>query len=122
MGLMTQILGPRESIFMTYVVGTLIAFLMIGMAHGGNLKSWQTVPWYAFTAGLFGLVIVGSIGYVIPRLGLSTGFTVIVATQFIGGVIIDHYGLFGATVRPIDGPKLVGLGLLMAGVALLVRQ
>jgi transporter family-2 protein len=44
-----------------------------------------------------------------------------VATQFVAGAIIDHYGLFGAMVRPMDLTKALGLGLLMAGVTLLVR-
>ena len=36
--------------------------------RGGNLQSWQNVPTYALTTGVLGLVIVGTIGYVVPRL------------------------------------------------------
>ncbi|NJL46645.1 MAG: EamA-like transporter family protein [Leptolyngbyaceae cyanobacterium SM2_5_2] len=121
MGVLTTALGPLESVFITYLGGTLIATVVMITIQGGNLKAWSTVPWYALTTGLMGLLIVGSIGYVVPRLGLAAGFTAMVAAQFIGGAIIDHYGLFHAAIRPMDGPKVLGMALLMVGVALLVR-
>ncbi|PSN19121.1 EamA-like transporter family protein [filamentous cyanobacterium CCP5] len=121
MGLMTQIMGPRESILVTYAGGMAIAVLLVLSTQDNNLKAWPLVPWYALTAGAFGLIIVGTIGFVVPRLGLATGFGVIVATQFIFGVLIDQFGLFGADIRPIDLPKLVGLGLIVSGVALMGR-
>lgn len=121
MGLMSQALGPLESIFITYAGGFLFASLAMILVRGGNLKVLPTIPWYAFTSGFLGLIIIGVIAYVVPRLGLATGFTVIVAAQFVCSVIIDHYGLLGVMVRPLDLPRLLGLGLVMAGVTLMVR-
>jgi transporter family-2 protein len=121
MGLISVAMGPLESVFITYAGGAVIVATAMVVAQGGNLKAWNTVPWYALTSGLMGLVIIGAIGYVVPRLGVAAGFTVMVATQFVAGAIIDHYGLFGAMVRPMDLTKVLGLGLLMAGVTLLVR-
>lgn len=121
MGLLSVAMGPLESVFITYSGGAVVVAMAMLVAQGGNLKAWNTVPWYALTSGLMGLVIIGAIGYVVPRLGVAAGFTVMVATQFVAGAIIDHYGLFGAMVRPMDLTKALGLGLLMAGVTLLVR-
>ncbi|MEY3296975.1 MAG: hypothetical protein RLZZ597_235 [Cyanobacteriota bacterium] len=121
MGLLSVAMGPLESVFITYSGGAVVVVVAMLVAQGGNLKGWNTVPWYALTSGLMGLVIIGAIGYAVPRLGVAAGFTVMVATQFVAGAIIDHYGLFGAIVRPMDLTKVLGLGLLMAGVTLLVR-
>ena len=121
MGLLSVAMGPLESVFITYAGGAVVVAMAMVVAQGGNLKAWNTVPWYALTSGLMGLVIIGAIGYVVPRLGVAAGFTVMVATQFVAGAIIDHYGLFGAMVRPMDLTKALGLGLLMVGVTLLVR-
>jgi transporter family-2 protein len=68
-----------------------------------------------------GLVIVGTISYTIPRLGLSKAFTIIVASQFLLASILDHYGLLGAVVRPMDLSRLAGMSLLVVGVWLIVR-
>ena len=70
---------------------------------------------------ILGLIIVGSIGYVVPRLGVTKGFTLIVASQFVIASLIDHYGFFGATVRPMDFARLMGLGLMLIGVWMVVR-
>jgi transporter family-2 protein len=116
MGLMDQGLGTRESVFITYFSGGILAAIMMLSMRGGNLRSWQQVPWYAFTAGIAGLIIVGSIGYVVPRLGLATGFTIMIAAQFLLAALIDHFGWLGASQRLLDPTKSLGLLIMLVGV------
>ena len=122
MGVMDQRLGTKESVFLTYAIGGLIISLFLWATRFGNLKAIRLVPWYAYTSGLLGLVIVGSISYAVPRLGVSRAFTVLVAAQFFIAVLIDHYGLFSAAVQPVTGPRLLGLALISAAVWLVVRK
>jgi transporter family-2 protein len=121
MGLMDRALGTRESIFVTYAGGGLMITLLMLAFRGSHLKNWQAVPWYAFGSGILGLIIVGSIGYVVPRLGVAKGFTLIVASQFVIAALIDHFGFFGAGVRPLDLTRLLGLCLILLGVWIAVR-
>ena len=118
MGLMDQGMGTRESVFVTYAGGGLAIALYMLALHGGNLRNVGNVPVYALSAGLVGLVIVGSIGFTVPRLGLVTAFTVLVASQFISGALVDHFGLFGAVVRPLDAVRLIGMLVVLVGVYL----
>ena len=120
-GLLDQGIGSMESVFITYIGGALLIGLIMLLLRGGNLGAWQNVPWYALTAGVMGLVIIGTLSYSVPRLGLVTAFTVIVATQFIGGALVDHFGMFGAEVRPLDWSRLVGILVLLAGVWLIIK-
>lgn len=121
MGLMDQGLGTRESVFLTYASGGLVVALVMLAARGGNLRAWASVPWYALTAGLLGLVIVGTIGYTVPRLGLAVAFTIIVAAQFVMAALIDHFGWLGAEVRPMELTRLAGVLVLTLGVWLMTR-
>ena len=121
MGLMDKNIGTLESVFITYVSGGIIAALAMLASRGGNLRAFQAVPWYALSSGLVGLIIIGSIGYTVPRLGLSKAFTIIVTSQFLVAAILDHYGLLGAAVRPMDLSRLAGMALLVGGVWLIVR-
>jgi transporter family-2 protein len=121
MGLMDKNIGTRESVFITYVSGGIIAALVMLAARGGNLKAWQGVPWYALGSGVVGLVIVGTIGYTVPRMGLSKAFTIIVATQFIVAALLDHFGLLGAAVRPLELTRLLGMVVLILGVWLIMK-
>ena len=122
MGVMDQQLGTIESVFITYGSGGLLVGLMMLLLRGGNLAEWRSVPPYILATGILGLIIVSTIGYVTPRLGLVTAFTVLIATQFVLGGIIDHFGWFGAEIRPLDGTKLAGVGVLLLGIWLVMRN
>lgn len=122
MGTMDRIIGTRESAFVTYAGGGLIiTLLMIFVWRGGNLAEWRSVPPYALFAGVFGLIIVSSIGYATARMGLIAAFGVILAAQYISGAVIDHYGLLGAEVRQLDAGRIVGMAVLALGAWLIVR-
>ncbi|WP_420630120.1 DMT family transporter [Candidatus Leptofilum sp.] len=122
MGVLDQQIGTIESVFITYGSGGLLVGITMLLLRGGNLATWREVPIHFFLTGILGLIIVGTIGYVTPRLGLVTAFTILIATQFLLGGIIDHFGWFGAEVRPLDPTKLLGIGILMLGVWLIIRN
>ena len=121
MGVMDQSLGTLESVFITYGSGALLMGLIMLIARGGNLHAWRTLPWHVLLAGAAGLLIVGGLSYVTPRLGLVTTFTIFVAAQFVFGALMDHFGLLGATVRPINFSTLAGMVIVLVGVWLIVK-
>lgn len=121
MGVMTQIMGTRESIFITYGSGGLLISLLLLLSGGGNLAAWRAVPPYAFSAGILGLIIVGSIGYATARYGLVVTFAVLLVAQYGAAALIDHFGWLGATARPLDGVRLLGIALLLIGAWLALR-
>ena len=121
MGLMDQQIGTLESVFITYASGGVLVGLAMLLNRGGNLAAWPTVPWYAFSSGLLGLVIVGAIGYGTARLGLVTSMTIIIAAQYFTCAVIDHFGLLGADLRPLDAVRISGIGLMLLGTWLVIR-
>ena len=121
MGLMDKAFGTRESIFLTYGSGGLIAAVVMLVAGWSDLRQWTRVPWYAFSAGVLGLVIVGTIGYVVQRMGAGKAFTLIIASQLILAAAIDHFGLFGASARPLELSRAIGLVAMLFSVWLVVR-
>lgn len=122
MGVMDQSIGTRESVFITYAGGGLVITLLMLFLRGGNLRAATTVPWYALTAGLLGLVIVGTIGFTVPRLGLTSALTLVLAGQYIASVLIERFGWFGTPVRPFEWTRALGIFLLLLGVWLTTRK
>ena len=51
-----------------------------------------------------------------PRIGLANFIVCDVSAQIIISVVIDHFGLLGAMVRPVSITRLAGIGLLIAGI------
>lgn len=122
MGLLDQVLGTRESVFITYAGGGALIAVYTMMRKGNNLGAWREVPPYALLTGLLGLIIVGTIGYVVPRLGVASGFTLLVASEFVAAALIDHFGLFGAEVRPFTAARVLGLTITFLGVWIVLRR
>lgn len=119
--LMSQRIGTMESVFIIHVGGTVMAGLLLIAMGGGNLGAWHKVPWYALGAGVFGLVVLSAVSYTIPRIGVATTVTLIVVAQLILSTLLDHFGLLGTSVRPVDLPRVVGLAVLFLGTWLMVR-
>ena len=121
MGLLDKTIGTLEGVFITYAGGGLLISLVLILIRGGNLGAWQSVPWYAYSSGALGLIIVGAIGYSAPRLGLVATFTIIVSSQFVVAALIDHFGVLGAATRPLDLSRMLGIALLLVGIWLTIR-
>lgn len=121
MGLMDRGIGSVESVFITYCGGGLLIVAVMLLLRGGNLAAFRGVPWFALTSGVFGLIIVGAIGFSVPRLGLVAGMTILVSAQLATGAVLDHFGLLGAAPRPLDLTRLLGLGVLVGGIWLTMR-
>ncbi len=121
MGLMDSGMGTLESMFITYGSGAALISIAILLLRGANLGAWRSVPAYALTAGVLGLIIIGAIGYTVPRLGLVPALTILVAAQFIAAGLINHFGILGASLQPLDLTRLLGMAVVLFGIWLIIR-
>jgi transporter family-2 protein len=119
--ILSQRLGLFESVFIVHIGGAIIALIPLLFFSGGKLSQWRSVPWYALGAGVFGLVVIASISYMIPRVGVAAAITTIVAGQLLVGTALDHFGLLGATVRSFDATRVLGLAVVLVGVWITVK-
>ncbi len=111
MGTMDRLAGTATSVLITYGLGAIIAAI-VWLLKGRPLEGVKQIPWYAWSAGAFGLVIVAGIGYAAPRLGLARTLVVTVAAQLLAAMLID---------RQFDFTRVAGLALTVAGVWVVVQ-
>jgi len=121
MAVLDRGIGTLESVFITYGGGGLLIGLVMLALRGGNLGAWTTVPGYTLASGVLGLVIVASIGFSAPRLGLVAALTVVVAAQFLTGALIENFGWLGTSLHPIGPGRILGIVCLLTGTWLLIR-
>jgi len=119
-GIITEQLGVIENAFIVFGGGFLTALVLILINQGGKIRGWNSLPWYVLLAGPLGIVIITSIGYAIPRIGLASTLTLIVVSQLIIGVLFDHFGWLAA-VRPLDTGRIIGILLLFVGTWIVLR-
>ncbi|MFF0469442.1 DMT family transporter [Micromonospora zamorensis] len=84
-----------------------------------QLKPLRTVPWWGWLGGLAGAIYVTSMFLFIPRIGAAPTVALTVAGQQLVSVAVDQYGLLRLPRRRVNGRRLAGVAVLLAGVALL---
>jgi bacterial/archaeal transporter family-2 protein len=116
------------SVYGASLVLCVVAFgtiLATALATGAGLPAREALagaPWWHYAAGCFFTVYVVSITFVAPKIGLGNAIILVVVAQIFTAVVIDHFGLFGAGVQPLDWKRGIGIALLVAGVALAKSQ
>jgi bacterial/archaeal transporter family-2 protein len=65
--------------------------------------------------GFYGL----SATIIIPRLGAASFIAYILIAQLLTSAVVDQFGLFGMARRPIDITKVIALGMIAAGIAVM---
>lgn len=114
--------SPVNAALVSFAVGTL-ALLAIAAAlrTTPDVAAMRALPAWAWLGGLYGAVFVVAAAYAVPRLGVATTITLIVAGQLLLSLMLDHFGALGVPRQPMTLSRLAGVGLVIAGV-LLVRR
>ncbi len=75
--------------------------------------------WTLYLGGIFGFIVIAAAVLVFPRLGAAYAIALMVAGQCLAALLIDHYGLMGMAKSPATLPRVLGVALVAAGVAVL---
>src|SRR6516162_1359373 len=98
--------------------GALATVLAIAAGLAGSVQ----VAMMSRLGEVMGLIIVLSITYAGPRIGITATVGILIAGQLTMGAAIDRWGLFGSDRIALHWPRLLGIGLLAAGAALSLRK
>lgn len=92
---------------------TVALVLTKSLPHATDLANAKPIEYLGgFIVGFY----VISATLLAPRIGLANFIVCAVSAQIIISVVIDHFGLLGAMARPVSVTRLVGIGLLIAGI------
>jgi len=84
-----------------------------------SLRVMASVPWWAWSGGLFGGIFILLAILLLPSLGAATLFALVIAGQVLAAITLDHFGVLGLAPHPISTARLAGAVLLIAGVVLM---
>lgn len=109
--------SPVYASMFSFVVGTIGLLVYILLTR--QSISWAGVkdaPSYVWLGGLLGAFYVTVIILAFPKLGPGLTFGLVVAGQMIVSVLLEHNNILVAQQNPINAMKLLGIGLVIAGV------
>lgn len=114
--------SPVNAAFVSFAVGTLVLLVaVVALRARPDWSGVQALPWYAWLGGAYGAVFVVAAAFAAPRLGVASTITLMIAGQLVAGMVVDHFGGFGIAPRPVNLVRLLGVGLVFAGVVLVRR-
>jgi len=116
--------GSFEAATFSFLVGTVALVLILLVARGGvgGIGQIGRVPWWGLVGGLLGAVYVSVALIAVRTLG-ATGLTAaVIAGQLVISLVIDRLGLLGVAKHGVGVGRILGVVLLVAGVALIVRK
>ena len=120
--LATAVAGPVNAAFVSFAVGTAALGILAAILHTRpDIAASKALPWYAWVGGLYGAIFVVAAAWAVPRLGVATTITLMVAGQLMISLVLDHFGALGVPQAPISLTRLAGVALVIGGV-LLVRR
>jgi transporter family-2 protein len=116
-------IGVLEALaFSTLLTAVLagIGLLVVRLSLAGYGRALHQ-PWWMLMGGVMGLLIVFTVTYAGPRIGVAATVGILIAGQLAMGALIDRFGWFGSEQIGLGWPRLTGLALLAAGAALSLR-
>jgi bacterial/archaeal transporter family-2 protein len=101
------------------LVVAVAAVSLTGQARALTLVVGQ--PLWLLLAGVLMAFYLLSITWIAPRFGVGNAVFCVLLGQMLAAAVIDHFGLFGARIVPMNGQRLAGI-LTMAGGLVLIQR
>ena len=119
-GIARSVGNPFAATAVMFAIAAIVALgLTLPLYGPPTLAQLRSVAPISYGAGL----LIGFYGLsatiIIPRFGAASFIAYILIAQLLSSAVVDQFGLFGMEKRPIDITKLVGLLVMVAGIAVM---
>ncbi|GAA5507870.1 DMT family transporter [Novipirellula caenicola] len=115
---------PYQAALISFAVGTgllLILCLFTGVFPPSFQSSPGQLPWWIWSGGAIGVVVVTTSLFFVPRVGSVPWFAAIMTGQTLAAILLDHYGWLGNPQASASPLRMLGVGLLVAGVLVIAQ-
>jgi len=114
--------GLLESGLVSFAVGTIFLAAAVLLLGRGSLLRVVEIPAWQLSGGVLGAFMVVATTMAAPRIGVLSTLVAMIFGNLVMAAIIDHKGWFGLNVIVFDWRRLLGLALVLAGIALVMRR
>jgi transporter family-2 protein len=111
--------APIATGAVSFLVATAAMLAVLAAAPRGRRAPAAVgdLPWWGWLGGLCGATYVTSVFLLIPEIGTAATIALTVAGQQLASVLVDRHGLLRLPRRAIPRTRLIGVAVLLAGVA-----
>jgi transporter family-2 protein len=114
--------GPVWAAAVSGVVLTIVLAVIASAASRGGPRvgALGALPWWAWTGGLCGALVLSATTAVTPRLGAGSMIALVMIGQVVGSLVLDNFGLLGLETQPLSVKRSIA-GVLLIIAATLMR-
>ncbi|MGP4069608.1 DMT family transporter [Halobacillus sp. B29] len=117
-----QKIGVFEGAFTSFLVGTVVLFLVMLFFGKGNIVNVFQVPKWQLLGGVLGAFFVSTMVLAVPRIGVGAAIFTLISAQLIASSLIDHFGWLGMKQIPLDGQRIAGMALMIIAILLYTKN
>jgi transporter family-2 protein len=113
--------GPFWAAIGQFVVGLLLLILLAVVTRqpSPTFDEVPRTPWWVWTGGAFGATFIVVSIVLTPRMGTALTLSAITVGQLLMALVLDHNGWLGGPEIKLSPVRLLGAGLLLAGILLM---
>jgi transporter family-2 protein len=116
--------GTFAAASVSFAIGlaVLVAITLVFGSGFGKVGEALNLPWYYLMGGVLGAIYVTTVLLSVREIGAGSVAAATITGQLTASVVVDRLGILGLEQRALTLPRVVGIGLLAAGVFLIVRN
>ena len=119
-GGLTQLYGVYSATVIIHIVG-LVIITLVALVKRDRLFS-KRFAWFLYLGGAIGVLTTVFNNISFGRISVSAILALGLLGQSIAGLVIDQYGLLGMSKHPFTKNKLIGLLLIIIGIASMINS
>ena len=98
--------------YLTGLVTSIVFFLISSDTIRYSSDKFLSIPFYAYTGGALGVIIVGISSYITPKISALYATILMFVGQLFAGIIIDYFAFHLLSIGKVIGGVLVLVGLV----------
>jgi transporter family-2 protein len=121
--LLSQVLKSNLlAALVSFAVGTLalLSYSLVLRLKWPPMPQLLNTPWWIWVGGFCGAFLVTVTIMAVPKLGATAMFAFFLAGQMAASLLLDHFGLLGYPVHPLNLWRVIGVAMVVGG-GLLIR-
>ena len=111
------------STLISFAVSTIVLIfvaLVVSIPLIPSPQAFHDAPWWSWFIGIIPLITITIAIHLFKEIGQLQAMVIPMFSQLIFSLCIDHFGLFGARVMPMNWQRAIGALLLIVGVTMVV--
>lgn len=105
----------------SFIGGSIVVVIYFLVKRQGlpDISLLKSAPLWSYLGAVTGIIYVSLVILVIPKLGVGNATIILLISQVITALLLDHFGAFGFPVKPLTLMKLTGVALMIGGIYLI---